>query len=119
MNKAMQNMQKYTRYGYTSQPMNEFFEYKEIYFEDQDKLLKGILASRELWRPVTAEYLATHTTKKSQAREPLEVWLAKAINRYTDQWSTNPLEIGDSYFDECRLPCLKGVATIYVLGGHA
>ena len=119
MKTAMQNMQKYTRYGYTSQPMNEFLEYKELYFADQDMLLKGILASRELWRPLTAEYMATHTTKKAQAREHLYIWLAKAINRYTDQWSTNPREIGGSYFDECRLPCLKDIATIYVLGGHA
>lgn len=99
--------------------MNEFFEYKEIYFADQDMLLKGILASRELWRPVTAEYLATHTTKKAQAREPLEVWLAKAIDRYTDQWTACGHTINGARFQECRIPCLKGIATIYVLGGHA
>lgn len=116
MNTAMQNMQKYTRYGFTSQPMNEFFEYKEIYFADQDMLLKGILASRELWRPMTAEYLATHTTKKAQAREPLDIWMAKAIDRYTDQWTACGHTINGARFQECRIPCLNHVS-IYVYAG--
>ena len=117
MNTAMQNMQKYTRYGFTSQPMNECLGYKALYFEDEDMLLKGILASRELWRPITAEYFNTHTTKKAQAREPLHIWMAKTISRYTDQWEGNPQSIGGCWFNECRIPCLKGYE-IYVLGGH-
>lgn len=119
MSDIKENMQKYTRYGYTNDRLNEACcGVKQLYFESEDKLFKAIFDSKELWRPIVAEYHATHTTKKAQAREPLDKWVKREIRRWTDQWTVEGHTLGKSWYDECRMPYLADAdVNIYVYGG--